>query len=83
MTALSKIQLDSILYGKEHFEETKAQVLRENPVLNSEDASKYLSWYVNERTLDFGDDGRKALEILFSTAYEKKLINHKINIEII
>jgi len=83
MKKLSRLQKQSILFARHHFEEAKAYVRHENPVLNDQGLTKYLGWYANDRTVDLGEDGKKALEVLFATAFEKGLIPQKVEIEII
>ena len=34
---------------------------------------KFVKMYVNEVTIDMGEPGKKALELLFEKAYQKKL----------
>lgn len=83
MKKLSRLQEQSILFAKNHFEEVKAYLQEVNPVLNDHEMTQYLSWYANDRTVDLKEDGKKALEILFATAFEKGLIQRKVDIQII
>jgi 1,4-dihydroxy-6-naphthoate synthase len=34
--------------------------------------------YVNQRTLDYGEEGRRAVQTLFDRAYEAKLIPNRV-----
>ena len=83
MQRLSDMQKESIEIGMKNFEDAKAYTMKRNPVLSSENCDEYLSWYVNDRTLDYGDEGRKALNLLFKKAFEHDFIPHPIEIEII
>lgn len=83
MQRLADLQKQSIQYGLAHFDATKHAVMRINPVLASKDVDRYLAWYVNGRTLDIGPDGRKALEILFKIAVDKKLLDNTVQISIL
>lgn len=83
MKKLSDLQRQSIDYGHENFAATKKYVMGVNPVLKSGDVDRYLSWYVNDRTLNFGEEGKKALEILFQTAFAKGLLPKLVDIEIV
>ena len=51
--------------------------------LLASEADKYLSWYANERTLNMGDEGKKAISLLFDLAHEKGLLEKKVEIEIV
>ncbi len=37
-------------------------------------ANRFVSMYVNERTLDYGDDGRQAISRLLEMGHEKGII---------
>ena len=42
--------------------------------LDSRTASRFVSMYVNERTLDYGADGREAIRKLLEFGHEKGVI---------
>lgn len=65
MREIAALQKASILYARNHFTEARDACLKENPVLDAAQADRYLSWYANDRTVDFGDDGRRAIALLF------------------
>jgi 1,4-dihydroxy-6-naphthoate synthase len=44
-------------------------------------ADRFVGMYVNERTLDYGAEGRKAVQLLFDKAYAAKLIPKPITAE--
>jgi 1,4-dihydroxy-6-naphthoate synthase len=46
-----------------------------------ETADRFVGMYVNERTVDYGEDGRRAVQLLFDRAYEAKLIPKTIQAE--
>jgi 1,4-dihydroxy-6-naphthoate synthase len=39
--------------------------------------------YVNERTLDYGEDGRRAIKLLLDEGYRAGIIPHKAKIEFV
>jgi len=39
--------------------------------------------YVNQRTLDYGDDGRRAIRLLLDKGYQAGIINHKPRVEFV
>jgi 1,4-dihydroxy-6-naphthoate synthase len=83
MRELSALQKRSILCAKEHATEARDWCLAANPALTPEDADRYLGWYVNDRTLDFGEDGREALRLLYDSATARGLLPRIDVIEII
>lgn len=83
MQRLSSLQKASILYGLDHFDEAKKHVMTLNPVLSETDVDRYLSWYVNERTVDLGEEGLRAMALLFQTACEKKLLPRMAEIAVV
>lgn len=83
MQRLSALQKKSILYALQHFEDAKKYLMGVNPVLSEKDVDRYLSWYVNQRTVDLGESGREAMELLFQMALEKKMISKAVKIEIV
>jgi 1,4-dihydroxy-6-naphthoate synthase len=46
-------------------------------------ADKFVGMYVNERTLDYGKDGREAIAKLLELGYEKGIIPQKPAIEFV
>ena len=46
-------------------------------------ANKFVGMYVNERTLNYGDDGRVAITKLLQMGYERGVIPHKADVEFI
>lgn len=83
MQMLSQLQKESILYGLNHYEDARSYCMQVNPVLNEKDMDRYLSWYVNQRTVELGHDEQKALHILFQEAQKRNLISPLSTIEIV
>jgi 1,4-dihydroxy-6-naphthoate synthase len=46
-------------------------------------ANKFVGMYVNERTLNYGDDGREAITKLLDMGYERGVIPHKAKVDFI
>ena len=44
-------------------------------------ANKYIGMYVNERTLDYGSDGREAIQRILAMGYERGIIPIKANVD--
>jgi 1,4-dihydroxy-6-naphthoate synthase len=65
---LSDVLLASINAALEHREEATTYALGFARDLNRNDADRFIDMYVNERTCDYGDEGRKAVEEFLSRA---------------
>jgi 1,4-dihydroxy-6-naphthoate synthase len=46
-------------------------------------ANRFVGMYVNERTLNYGDDGREAIKKLLDMGYERGVIPHRAKIDFI
>jgi 1,4-dihydroxy-6-naphthoate synthase len=46
-------------------------------------ANRFVGMYVNERTLNFGDDGREAIRKLLDMGYERGIIPYKANVDFV
>lgn len=65
---------DSIAYAFEHEDDAVAYALDFGRGLDTERARTFVKMYVNELTLDMGEEGRRALETLFARGAEAGLI---------
>ncbi len=83
MKKLARIQKASIAYGLNNRQEGLAHAMQYARDLSTDEADKFVGMYVNERTLDYGEDGKKAVRLLLDLAFEKKLIPHKVNVEFV
>ena len=71
---LSKALRDSIRYALDHREEALEYAMQFARDLEPAMANRFVSMYVNERTLDYGSDGRHAIRTLLDMGYDKKII---------
>jgi 5,8-dihydroxy-2-naphthoate synthase len=71
---LSKALRDSIRYALDHREEALEYAMQFARDLDPSMASRFVSMYVNERTLDYGADGRQAIRKLLDMGYERGII---------
>ena len=46
-------------------------------------ADKFVGMYVNERTLDYGDDGRAAIRRLLAMGHERGVIPHSVQVDFV
>ena len=74
MSAASCALRDSIQYGLEHREEALAYAMQFARDLDTQSADKFIGMYVNERTLDYGPDGREAVRRLLDMGHKAGII---------
>jgi len=72
---ISRTLRDSIRYGYDHQNESIPYALQFGRGIDEKIGSKFVKMYVNERTIDMGEEGKRALQLLFKKAYERKLIS--------
>jgi len=80
---VSRLLHDSIQYALDNREEALAysmQFARDLPVSL---ADQFVGMYVNDVTLDYGADGRRAVQLLLDRAFEKGLIPTKVVAEFV
>ena len=65
---------DSIQYALDHREEALAYAMQFARDLDTQLADKFVGMYVNERTLDYGDDGREAVRRLLDMGHKAGII---------
>lgn len=71
---LSKALRDSIRHALEHREQALEYAMQFARDLDPTTASHFVSMYVNERTLDYGADGRQAIRKLLEMGHERGVI---------
>ncbi len=75
MRRLSRILRDSIAYGLEHRQAALAYAEGFGRGLDRGLADRFVGMYVNDRTLDYGDDGKAAVAELLRRGHEAGLID--------
>jgi 1,4-dihydroxy-6-naphthoate synthase len=83
MREVARLIKYSIRYALDHREEALAYALNYARDLPPEKADTFVSMYVNEWTLDYGETGRKAIQTLLSRGYEAGIIPHKVEVELV
>ncbi len=71
---ISKALRDSINHGLEHREQALEYAMQFARDLDAGLASHFVSMYVNERTIDYGADGRDAIRKLLALGHERGVI---------
>jgi len=74
---------DSIQHGLDHREQALEYAMQFARDLDARLANRFVSMYVNERTLDYGPDGREAIRKLLDLGYERGIITVKPQVEFI
>ncbi len=74
---------ESIKYSLAHREQALEYAMQFARELNKPQADKFVGMYVNDLTVDYGDDGRKALRKLFELAFENRLIDKPVKVEFV
>jgi len=75
---ISRLLKESIQYALTHREEALQYAMQFARDLDVKTADRFVGMYVNERTLDYGAEGRRAVQLLFDRAHEAKLIPARI-----
>jgi 1,4-dihydroxy-6-naphthoate synthase len=74
---------ESIRYALDHREEALAYALGYARDLPPELADKFVSMYVNEWTVDYGETGRRAVRALLERGHEAGVIPHRVEVEFV
>ncbi|MGC2301247.1 MAG: MqnA/MqnD/SBP family protein [Acidobacteriaceae bacterium] len=83
MLTVTQALKDSIQYGLDHRDEALAYAMQFGRDLDTSLADKFVGMYVNERTLDYGDDGRAAIRQLLAMGHERGVIPHKVRVDFV
>lgn len=74
MARVTEALRESIQYAIDHREEALAYAMQFARDLDTQLADKFVRMYVNERTLDYGPDGREAVRRLLDMAHKAGII---------
>jgi 1,4-dihydroxy-6-naphthoate synthase len=74
---------NSIQYALDHRDEALEYAMQFARDLDRQSASKFVSMYVNERTLDYGQEGRQAIVRLLEMGHEQGIIPHYPRVDFI
>ena len=82
---ISEVLRASIRWALEHRDEVLCALLadehREGVPRDPKLFDRYLSMYANQDTLDYGPEGRRAIEELMRRGYEAGIIPHAVQVE--
>jgi 1,4-dihydroxy-6-naphthoate synthase len=74
---------ESIQYALDHRDEALAYAMQFARDLDSQSADKFVGMYVNERTLDYGPDGREAVRRLLDMGHKAGIIPHAAKVDFV
>jgi 5,8-dihydroxy-2-naphthoate synthase len=80
---VTKALRDSIQYALDHREPALAYAMQFARDLDPQMADRFVGMYVNNRTLDYGEDGRQAVVKLLDMGYKAGIIPHKPQVEFV
>lgn len=83
MKRLSHVLRESIAHGLQHRREALEYAAQFGRGLDDSLADRFVGMYVNDRTLDYGDDGREAVAELLRRGREAGLIDRDVPIDFI
>jgi 5,8-dihydroxy-2-naphthoate synthase len=72
---------DSVNYALHHREEALAHAMQYARDLDTPSANRFVGMYVNERTLDYGEDGRNAIRRLLQMGHERGIIPQAVHVD--
>ncbi len=81
MASVTQALRESIQYAIDHREEALAYAMQFARDLDPQLADKFVGMYVNERTLDYGDDGREAVRRLLDMGHKAGIIPLESRVE--
>jgi 1,4-dihydroxy-6-naphthoate synthase len=81
MALVCKALKDSIQHALDHRQEALQYAMQFARDLDTQAADKFVGMYVNERTLDYGEDGRYAVEKMLDMGYRAGVIPHRAKLD--
>jgi 1,4-dihydroxy-6-naphthoate synthase len=81
MPAVTAALRESIQYALDHREEALAYAMQFARDLDAPSADKFVGMYVNERTLDYGPDGREAVRRLLDMGHKAGIIGPEARVD--
>jgi 1,4-dihydroxy-6-naphthoate synthase len=83
LSATTNALRDSIQHALDHREEALAYAMQFARDLDPTLANRFVGMYVNERTLNYGPDGREAIHKLLEMGYDRGIIPHRANVDFV
>ena len=83
MKKVARLLKESIQYALDHRQEALQYALQYARDLDSAQADRFVGMYVNRRTLDYGEEGRRAVALLLGRACEAGIIPARPQVDFI
>ena len=83
MLTVTQALRESIQHGLDHRDEALAYAMQFARDLDTALANRFVSMYVNERTLSYGEDGKAAIRKLLEMGHERGIIPIASKVEFI
>jgi len=83
MASVGAALRESIQYALDHRDEALAYAMQFARDLDTQSADKFVGMYVNERTLDYGPDGREAVRRLLDMGHKAGIIPQAARVEFV
>jgi 1,4-dihydroxy-6-naphthoate synthase len=80
---ISRLLRQSIQYALEHREDALNHALQYARGLDRSHADRFVGMYVNSRTVDYGPDGRRAVQLFLDQAHQQHLIPSAVRVEFV
>jgi 1,4-dihydroxy-6-naphthoate synthase len=74
---------DSIQFALDHRDAALDYAMQFARDLDTTLANRFVGMYVNDRTINYGDDGREAIRKLLDMGYERGVIPYKANVDFV
>jgi 1,4-dihydroxy-6-naphthoate synthase len=81
MREVSRLLHESIAYALEHRAAALAHAQSYGRGLDDAQTDEFVGMYVNQRTLDYGHDGRRAVQLFLDRGHQAGLIPNRITVE--
>ena len=83
MRIVTQALRDSIQHGLEQRDAALAYAMQFARDLDQDMANKFVGMYVNERTLNYGEDGREAIRRLLTMGHERGIIPRPVKVDFV
>jgi 1,4-dihydroxy-6-naphthoate synthase len=83
LSATTNALRDSIQHALDHREEALTYAMQFARDLDPTLANRFVGMYVNERTLNYGPDGREAIHKLLEMGYDRGVIPHRAKVDFV
>jgi 1,4-dihydroxy-6-naphthoate synthase len=80
---VSRLLRASIAYSLEHRAPAIAHARQYGRGLNESQTDEFVGMYVNQRTLDYGPDGRRAVQLFLDRGHDEGLIPHRVTVDFV